>query len=220
MSRLQERYDQVVHSELMKEFGYANALQVPRLDKIVVNMGVGEAVQDGKKIDAAVGDLTAITGQHPIMLRAKQSIATYKLRENMPIGGKVTLRRERMYEFLDRLVNIALPRVRDFRGVSARASTGAAITRSASRSSSCFRRSTTTSVDAVRGMDIIIVTTAQNRRRSQGLAEGLRHAVRQLTACGDTIPMAKKSSIEKNQRRAKMSKAIAPRRRPPQGARP
>ena len=117
-TRLQERYQQEVKPALMQEFGYQNPLQVPRLDKIVLNMGVGEAVQDGKKIDAAVGDLAAITGQKPIVTRAKKSIATFKLRENMPIGCKVTLRRDRMYEFLDRLINIALPRVRDFRGVS------------------------------------------------------------------------------------------------------
>src|SRR6201982_2010169 len=99
MTRLHERYEEVVRPALMEEFGYQNPMQVPRLDKIVVNMGVGEAVQDAKKIDAAVGDLTAITGQHPIVIRAKQSIATFKLRKNMPIGCKVTLRRARMYEF-------------------------------------------------------------------------------------------------------------------------
>src|ERR1700691_4541939 len=118
MSRLQEHYAETVHPALMKEFGYDNRMQVPRLDKIVVNRGDGEAVQDVKKIDAAVGDLTAITGQHPIVIRAKRSIATYKLRQNMPIGVKVTLRRDRIYEFLDRLITVALPRVRDFRGVS------------------------------------------------------------------------------------------------------
>src|SRR5205085_8732060 len=119
-TRLQERYQAEVRPALMQEFGYQNPMQVPRLDKIVVNMGVGEAVQDAKKIDAAVGDLTAITGQKPIVIRAKRSIATFKLRENMPIGVKVTLRSERMYEFLDRLITVALPRVRDFRGVSPR----------------------------------------------------------------------------------------------------
>ena len=107
MTRLQERYDSEVKPALMQEFGYKNAMQVPRLDKIVVNIGVGEAVQDAKKIDAAVNDLTAITGQHPVVIRAKQSIATFKLRKNMPIGVKVTLRRQRMYEFLDRLINVA-----------------------------------------------------------------------------------------------------------------
>src|SRR5213595_2473179 len=106
MTRLQERYDSEVKPSLMQEFGYKNALQVPRLDKIVVNIGVGEAVQDAKKIDAAVNDLTAITGQHPVVIRAKQSIATFKLRKDMPIGVKVTLRRQRMYEFLDRLVTV------------------------------------------------------------------------------------------------------------------
>src|SRR3977135_879776 len=106
MTRLRERYDTVVHGELMQEFGYANKMQAPPLDKIVVNMGVGEAVQDAKKIDSAVADLTAITGQHPVVIKAKQSIATYKLRKNMPIGVKVTLRRARMYEFLDRLINV------------------------------------------------------------------------------------------------------------------
>ena len=124
MTRLQERYEAEVRPALMQEFGYKNPMQVPRLDKIVLNMGVGEAVQDVKKIDAAVNDLTAITGQHPIVIKAKQSIATFKLRENMPIGVKVTLRRQRMYEFLDRLITVALPRVRDFRGVSARSFDG------------------------------------------------------------------------------------------------
>src|SRR5437763_6231538 len=124
MTRLQERYDSEVRPALMQEFGYKNAMQVPRLDKIVVNMGVGEAVQDGKKMDAAVGDLTAITGQHPIVIRARKSIATFKLRQNMPIGCKVTLRPHRMYEFLDRLITVALPRVRDFRGVSPRSFDG------------------------------------------------------------------------------------------------
>src|SRR5262249_7390050 len=124
MTRLSERYAADVRPALMKEFGYGNAMEVPRLDKIVINMGVGEAVQDSKKIDAAVGDLTAIAGQKPVVIRAKRSIATYKLRQNMPIGVKVTLRRDRMYEFLDRLITIALPRVRDFRGVSGRSFDG------------------------------------------------------------------------------------------------
>src|SRR5947208_4159048 len=124
MTRLQERYDSEVRPALMQEFGYKNPMQVPRIEKIVVNMGVGEAVQDGKKIDAAVGDLTAITGQHPVVIKAKKSIATFKLRKDMPIGVKVTLRRQRMYEFLDRLITVALPRVRDFRGVSPRSFDG------------------------------------------------------------------------------------------------
>src|SRR5579862_4019509 len=117
-TRLQEHYRGSVRPALMQEFGYKNPMEVPRLEKIVVNMGVGEAVQDAKKMDAAVADLTAITGQRPVVIRARQSIATFKLRKNMPVGCKVTLRRTRMYEFLDRLITVALPRVRDFRGVS------------------------------------------------------------------------------------------------------
>jgi large subunit ribosomal protein L5 len=172
MSRLQERYAQVVHPELMKEFGYANALQAPRLEKIVVNMGVGEAVQDGKKIDAAVGDLTAITGQHPIVLRAKQSIATFKLRKNVPIGVKVTLRRERMYEFLDRLINVALPRVRDFRGVSARSFDGRGNYALGLKEQLVFPEIDYDRVDAQRGMDIVIVTTAKTDAEAKALLKG------------------------------------------------
>jgi large subunit ribosomal protein L5 len=172
MSRLQERYSQVVHSELMKEFGYTNPLQAPRLDKIVVNMGVGEAVQDGKKIDAAVGDLTAITGQHPIVIKAKQSIATFKLRKNVPIGVKVTLRRERMYEFLDRLINVALPRVRDFRGVSARSFDGRGNYALGLKEQLVFPEIDYDRVDAQRGMDIVIVTTAKTDAEARALLKG------------------------------------------------
>src|SRR5580692_11214776 len=116
-ARLQEQYETTVRPALMQEFGYKNPMEVPRLEKIVVNVGVGEAVQDSKKADAAASDLTAITGQHPVITRAKRSIATFKLRKDMPIGCKVTLRGQRMYEFLDRLITVALPRVRDFRGI-------------------------------------------------------------------------------------------------------
>ena len=172
MSRLQEHYSKVVHAELMKEFGYTNPLQAPRLEKIVVNMGVGEAVQDGKKIDAAVGDLTAITGQHPVVLRAKQSIATYKLRKNVPIGVKVTLRRERMYEFLDRLINVALPRVRDFRGVSARSFDGRGNYALGLKEQLVFPEIDYDRVDAQRGMDVVIVTTAKTDAEAKALLKG------------------------------------------------
>src|SRR6267378_155213 len=161
VTRLYERYQQVVKSALMQEFGYQNPMQVPRLDKIVINMGVGEAVQDPKKIDAAVGDMTAITGQHPVVIRARQSIATYKLRQNMPIGVKVTLRRQRMYEFLDRLITVALPRVRDFRGVSGRSFDGRGNYALGLREQLVFPEIDYDKVDAVRGMDIVIVTTAK-----------------------------------------------------------
>ena len=169
MSRLQEHYAETVHPALMKEFGYDNRMQVPRLDKIVVNMGVGEAVQDAKKIDAAVGDLTAITGQHPVVIKAKQSIATYKLRKNMPIGVKVTLRRERMYEFLDRLINVALPRVRDFRGVSNRSFDGRGNYALGLKEQLVFPEIDYDKVDSVRGMDVVIVTTAKTDAEAKAL---------------------------------------------------
>jgi large subunit ribosomal protein L5 len=161
-----------VHPELMKEFSYENRMQVPRIEKIVVNMGVGEAVQDAKKIDAAVGDLTAITGQHPVVIRAKQSIATFKLRKNMPIGVKVTLRRERMYEFLDRLITVALPRVRDFRGVSGRSFDGRGNYALGLKEQLVFPEIDYDRVDAVRGMDIVIVTTAKTDAEARALLKG------------------------------------------------
>ena len=172
MTRLQERYDSEVRPALMKEFGYKNRMQVPRVEKIVVNMGVGEAVQDAKKIDAAVGDLTAITGQHPVVIKAKKSIATFKLRKDMPIGVKVTLRRERMYEFLDRLITIALPRVRDFRGLSARSFDGRGNYALGLKEQIVFPEIDYDRVDAVRGMDIVIVTSAKTDDEARALLRG------------------------------------------------
>jgi large subunit ribosomal protein L5 len=172
MTRLQERYDSEVRPALMKEFGYKNRMQVPRVEKIVVNMGVGEAVQDAKKIDAAVGDLTAITGQHPVVIKAKKSIATFKLRKDMPIGVKVTLRRERMYEFLDRLITIALPRVRDFRGLSARSFDGRGNYALGLKEQIVFPEIDYDRVDAIRGMDIVIVTSAKTDDEARALLRG------------------------------------------------
>ncbi len=172
MTRLQEHYEKTVKPALMKEFGYKNALEVPRLDKIVINMGVGEAVQDGKKVDAAIGDMTAITGQKPVVTRAKKSIATFKLRENMPIGCKVTLRRQRMYEFLDRLVNIALPRVRDFRGVSPKSFDGRGNYALGLKEQLVFPEIDYDRVDTVRGMDIVIVTSAKSDAEARALLRG------------------------------------------------
>jgi large subunit ribosomal protein L5 len=172
MTRLHERYHQVVRPALMQEFGYQNPMQVPRLDKIVVNMGVGEAVQDAKKIDAAVGDLTAITGQHPIVIRAKQSIATFKLRQGMPIGCKVTLRAQRMYEFLDRLITVALPRVRDFRGVSPKSFDGRGNYALGLKEQLVFPEIDYDKVDSVRGMDVVIVTTAKTDAEARALLKG------------------------------------------------
>jgi large subunit ribosomal protein L5 len=172
MTRLQEHYEKVVRPALIKEFGYTNPMQCPRLEKIVVNMGVGEAVQDGKKVDAAVGDLTLITGQKPVVTRAKKSIATFKLRENMPIGCKVTLRRQRMFEFLDRLVNIALPRVRDFRGVSPKSFDGRGNYALGLKEQLVFPEVDYDKIDQVRGMDIVIVTTARTDAEAKALLRG------------------------------------------------
>jgi len=171
-TRFHERYDAEVRPALMQEFGYENPMQVPRLDKIVINMGVGEAVQDAKKIDAAVGDLSAITGQRPVVIKARQSIATFKLRQGMPIGVKVTLRRQRMYEFLDRLVTVALPRVRDFRGVSPRSFDGRGNYALGLREQLVFPEVDYDRVDTVRGMDIVIVTTAQTDAEAKALLKG------------------------------------------------
>ena len=171
-TRLQERYQREVKPALMQEFGYKNPLEAPRLDKIVVNMGVGEAVQDAKKIDAAVGDLTAITGQHPIVIRARHSIATFKLRQNMPIGVKVTLRAQRMYEFLDRLITVALPRVRDFRGVSPKSFDGRGNYALGLKEQLVFPEIDYDRVDTVRGMDVVIVTTAKTDAEARALLKG------------------------------------------------
>jgi large subunit ribosomal protein L5 len=168
-TRLQEQYEKEVKPALMKEFGYANAMQVPKVDKIVINMGVGEGTQDAKKVDAAVNDLAVISGQKPVVTRSKVSIATFKLRENMPIGCKVTLRRQRMYEFLDRLINIALPRVRDFRGVSGKSFDGRGNFALGLKEQLVFPEVNYDEVDAVRGMDIIIVTTAKTDAEAKAL---------------------------------------------------
>jgi large subunit ribosomal protein L5 len=168
-ARLHEQYETTVHPALMQEFGYRNPMQVPRLEKIVVNMGVGEAVQDSKKAEAAAADLTAITGQHPVITKAKRSIATFKLRQGMPIGCKVTLRRERMYEFLDRLITVALPRVRDFRGISGRSFDGRGNFALGLKEQLVFPEIDYDRVDATRGMDVVIVTTAKTDVEAKAL---------------------------------------------------
>ncbi|HEV8029289.1 MAG TPA: 50S ribosomal protein L5 [Stellaceae bacterium] len=173
-TRLQEHYEKVVKPALVKEFGYANAMQAPKLEKIVINMGVGEGTQDGKKVDAAANDLAIISGQRAVITRAKTSIATFKLRENLPIGCKVTLRRQRMYEFLDRLINIALPRVRDFRGVSAKSFDGRGNYALGLKEQLVFPEVNYDQVDAVRGMDVIIVTTAKTDAEAKALLRGFQ----------------------------------------------
>jgi large subunit ribosomal protein L5 len=156
----------------MKEFGYDNPLQAPRLEKIVVNMGVGEAVQDQKRVEAAVQDLSLITGQKPVVTRAKKSIATFKLRQGMAIGVKVTLRKERMYEFLDRLITVALPRVRDFRGVSPKSFDGRGNYTLGLKEQIVFPEIDYDKVDQVRGMDVVIVTTAKSDDEARALLRG------------------------------------------------
>jgi len=171
-ARLQEHYRKVVRDALMKEFSYQNAFQVPKLDKIVINMGVGEATADSKKINIAVEELKAISGQRPVITKARKSIATFKLREGMAIGCKVTLRRQHMYEFLDRLVNIALPRVRDFRGVSGKSFDGRGNYTLGLKEQLVFPEIDYDKVDKVRGMDIVICTTARTDAEAKALLKG------------------------------------------------
>ena len=169
-ARLYEHYKKVLRPKLEKEFGYKNQMEIPRLEKIVINMGVGrDAVVDRKAVDAAVKDLTAIAGQKPVVTYAKKSIAAFKLREGMPIGCKVTLRRERMYEFLDRLINLALPRVRDFRGINPNAFDGRGNYALGIKEQLIFPEIEYDKVDKVRGMDVIFVTTAKTDEEAREL---------------------------------------------------
>lgn len=169
MSRLKEKYLQEVSPALMGKFGYKSVMQVPKVDKIVINMGVGDAVQNTKSLDAAVEELTIITGQKPVVTKAKKSIAGFRLREGMPIGAKVTLRGERMYEFLDKLISISLPRVRDFRGVSKKAFDGRGNYTLGVKEQLIFPEIDYDKVSKVRGMDIVIVTTANSDEEAREL---------------------------------------------------
>jgi large subunit ribosomal protein L5 len=158
--RLKRDYDDRIAKAMTEKFGYKNAMQVPKLDKIVLNMGVGEAVQDKKKVETAAAELELIAGQKPVITRAKKSIAQFKLREGMPIGVKVTLRSDRMYEFLDRLVTIAMPRIRDFRGVNPKSFDGRGNYALGLKEQLIFPEISYDKIDKVRGMDVIIATTA------------------------------------------------------------
>ncbi len=173
-ARLQECYEQVVRGDLQSRFNYANPMQIPRLDKVVLNMGVGEAVGDSKKIDAAAREMTAISGQKPITIRARKSVAQFKLREGMTVGVKVTLRRERMYEFIDRLITIALPRVRDFRGLSPRSFDGKGNYAMGLKEQIVFPEIDYDAVDQMRGMDIVVVTTARTDDEARTLLAGFQ----------------------------------------------
>lgn len=169
MNRLQEKYENSVKAELMNRFNYSSSMQIPKLSKIVINMGVGDAVQNSKVLDDAVAELTVITGQKPVVTRAKKSIANFKLREGMPIGCKVTLRGERMYEFLDKLVSISLPRVRDFRGISGDAFDGRGNYTLGVKEQLIFPEIVFDNVKKIRGMDIVIVTTAETDEEGRAL---------------------------------------------------
>ncbi|MBE5901552.1 MAG: 50S ribosomal protein L5 [Lachnospiraceae bacterium] len=169
MSRLKENYQNEIVPAMVKKFGYKNIMQVPKLDKIVINMGVGEAKENAKLLEAAMGDLEIISGQKPVVTRAKNSIANFKLREGMAIGCKVTLRGEKMYEFADRLINLALPRVRDFRGVNPNAFDGRGNYALGIKEQLIFPEIEYDKVDKVRGMDVIFVTTANTDEEAREL---------------------------------------------------
>jgi large subunit ribosomal protein L5 len=178
MTRLETIYKQEVMPKLMERFGYTNPMQVPRLTKVTLNMGVGEAVGNKKILENAVADMAKIAGQKPIVTNARVSVATFKIRDGWPIGCKVTLRRARMYEFIDRLVNISLPRVRDFRGISGRAFDGRGNYNMGVKEQIIFPEIDFDQVDAIRGMDIAITTTAKTDEEGKALLEAFRFPFR------------------------------------------
>ena len=169
MTRLQDKYEKEIIPAMMEKFGYKNVMQVPRLEKIVINMGVGEAKENQKVLESAVSDLTLISGQKPILTRAKKSVANFKIRENMALGCKVTLRKAKMYEFADKLMSIALPRVRDFRGISAKSFDGRGNYSLGIKEQLIFPEIEYDKIDKVRGMDIIFVTTANTDEEAREL---------------------------------------------------
>jgi len=168
-TRLKEKYRNEVAQAMMQKFGYKNVMEIPKVEKVVINMGVGEAVGNPKVLDAAVNDMTLIAGQKPVITRAKKSIAAFKIREGMPIGAKVTMRGERMYQFLDKLVNISLPRVRDFRGISPKSFDGRGNYTLGIKEQLIFPEIEYDKVDKIRGMEIIIVTTAKTDEEAREL---------------------------------------------------
>lgn len=178
MARLQQFYRETVVPELMKSLGVTNPMQVPKITRITVNMGVGEAVADKKAMEGAIGDLTALTGQKPLVTKSRKAIASFKLRAGVPVGCKVTLRGARMYEFLDRLINVAMPRIRDFRGVSARSFDGQGNYSFGVKEQIIFPEIAYDKIDAIRGMDITITTTARDDREGRALLESFNFPFR------------------------------------------
>ena len=176
--RMRKIYDEVVRAKLIEQFGYKNPLEVPRIEKIVLNMGVGDAVNDTKKVTTAAGDLALIAGQKPVVTRARKAIATFKVRENMPIGAKVTLRKTRMYEFLDRLVTIALPRVRDFRGLNPKSFDGRGNYALGLKEHTVFPEINYDDIDETWGMDVIVCTTAETDDEARELLKALNFPFR------------------------------------------
>jgi large subunit ribosomal protein L5 len=176
--RLKKHYDDVIRANLVKHFKYANPMQVPRLEKIVLNMGVGEAVNDRKKVDAAATDLALIAGQRPVITRARKSIATYKVRDGMALGAKVTLRGHRMYEFMDRFVNVALPRVKDFRGLNPKSFDGRGNFAVGIREHLIFPEIDYDKIDQVWGLDVIVCTTARTDEEARELLRGFNFPFR------------------------------------------
>ncbi|HYA72048.1 MAG TPA: 50S ribosomal protein L5 [Roseiarcus sp.] len=179
VARLKKLYDAVIVPKLVQEFGYKNALQVPKIDKIVLNMGVGEAVNDTKKVTSAANDLALIAGQKPVVTRARKAISTFKVRENMPIGAKVTLRKTRMYEFLDRLVTVALPRVRDFRGLDPKSFDGRGNYALGVKEHIIFPEIDYDKAEAMLGMDIVVCTTAKTDAEARALLRAFNFPFRQ-----------------------------------------
>ena len=177
--RLRTQYEETIKAELLKQFGYKNVMQLPKLDKIVLNMGVGEAVNDTKKVKSAAADLEKIAGQKPVITHARKSIAGFKVRENMPLGVKVTLRKQRMYEFLDRLVNVALPRVRDFRGLNPNSFDGRGNYAMGIKEHIIFPEIIYDQIDQVWGMDIVVCTTAKSDDEARALLKAFNFPFRQ-----------------------------------------
>jgi large subunit ribosomal protein L5 len=177
--RLRTQYEETIKAELLKQFGYKNVMQLPKLEKIVLNMGVGEAVNDTKKVKAAAADLEKIAGQKPVITHARKSIAGFKVRENMPLGVKVTLRKQRMYEFLDRLVNVALPRVRDFRGLNPNSFDGRGNYAMGIKEHIIFPEIAYDQIEQVWGMDIVVCTTAKNDDEARALLRAFNFPFRQ-----------------------------------------
>jgi large subunit ribosomal protein L5 len=177
--RLKAYYEETVRQALTEEFGYKNPLEIPRVDKVVINMGIGEGTADSKKVTSALADLARIAGQKPAVTKSRKSIATFKLRENLAIGGRVTLRRARMYEFLDRLVNVALPRVRDFRGLNPKSFDGRGNFAMGIKEHIVFPEINYDDVDEVWGMDVIVCTTARNDDEARALLKAFAFPFRQ-----------------------------------------